>query len=150
MINLDESALGCGNFQRRSWSPSGSHHVEVTGQRLQGMHMVAAISSRGRSWFCVGSGNNNSATFLLFLLRLCKELDDECADWRQKVVVQLDNAAYHRSKQCMDAFASCAIPVFLQGPYSFRTAPVELVFAQVKKRNLLPDHPDLASRKSTA
>ena len=148
MINVDESALNCSNYQRRSWSPSGSHHVEVIGKRLQGTHMVAAISSKGRSWFSIGSGNNNSDTFLLYLMRLCKQLDDEAVDWREKVVVLLDNAAYHRSKQCIEAFSSCAIPVFLQGPYSFRSAPVEMVFAQVKRRNLLPTATGASSRNS--
>jgi transposase len=113
--------------------------VQTDSRRLSNIHIVAAISSKGRSWYVVGSGNNNSNTFLFFLLRLCKLLEDEATDWRSKVRMQLDNAAYHRSNATMGVISSCCIPTFFQGPYSFRSAPVEMVFGQVKKQDLLPD-----------
>jgi hypothetical protein len=112
VINVDESGINSTSYVHKSWSPVGSHHVEVAARRLNSYNVVAAISSKGRSWFVVGNGSNNSLTFLFFLLRVCAELQEECPEWRKKVLFQLDNAPYHRAKVCLDLFSRCAIPVF--------------------------------------
>ena len=71
VINIDESGINSTSYVHKSWSTVGSHHVEVDARRLNSYNVVAAISSKGRSWFVVGNGCNNSLTFLFFLLRVC-------------------------------------------------------------------------------
>jgi transposase len=112
IINVDESALSCSNYSQRSWTLRGVHHVATDRVRLNNYNVIAAVSTKNRSCFSVGNGSNNSSTFLYFLLGICFELQSVDADWRDKVVFQLDNAAYHRSKQCMALFLELNIPVF--------------------------------------
>ena len=44
--------------------------------------MIAAVSSDGNLMFTVNSGKNNSITFILFLIKLSKHLDESKPNWR--------------------------------------------------------------------
>ena len=137
IINIDESSISTTNYSRKSWSLKGIHSVSTDAIRLGNYNVIAAISSIGRSAFVVGNGSNNQLTFMYFLLGMCSLLAKEHPDWRNRVVFLLDNATYHKGKDCIELFQRLKLPVFFQGPYSFRTAPVEMVFSQIKKKQLV-------------
>ena len=98
--------------------------------------MIAAVSSRGRIWMTVNEGSNNSETVWCFMLKLIKVLHAENPHWRSTTRFLLDNATYHRSKVMMERYSEYQVPIMFLGPYSFNTAPVEKVFAQIKSGDL--------------
>ena len=60
--------------------------------------MIGAISSKGKTFFAINQGKNNSLTFLLFMLNLILELDSLDPDWRKTTTIMLDKASIHRAK----------------------------------------------------
>jgi hypothetical protein len=44
--------------------------------------MIGAISSKGRTFFSINQGKNNSSTFSLFIIDLIGHLDSNDPDWR--------------------------------------------------------------------
>jgi transposase len=100
--------------------------------------MIAAITSRGHTFFSINQGKNTSLTFLLFIVKLCKELDNQDFNWRASSILLLDNASIHRAKQSLTAFEQMGLPVMFLAPYSFKMAAVEKLFAVVKNRDLNP------------
>ena len=59
--------------------------------------------------------------------------------WRNRVVFYLDNARYHKSEYIKSKVEQFQIPVFYSGPYSFDAAPVEKLFAVLKRHDLNPE-----------
>jgi transposase len=100
--------------------------------------MIAAISTSGKMFFTINQGKNNSASFLYFIVKLCKRLDLEDPSWRTKLVLLLDNASIHRSRETMGYMKAFGIPLMFLAPYSFKMAAVEKLFAFVKNRDLNP------------
>jgi transposase len=107
--------------------------------------MIAAVSTAGRVFFTINQGKNNSTSFVYFLVKLCGRLDLEDPAWRTKLVLLLDNASIHRSRETLEYMKVFGIPVMFLAPYSFRMAAVEKLFSFVKNRDLNP----LAVRKYT-
>jgi hypothetical protein len=79
--------------------------------------MIAAVSSMGEFFFTVNQGKNTSATFLLFLFKLCQHLDSKNRYWRDDTVFMFDNAPYHKSKFSLQSFEELRLPVMYLGPY---------------------------------
>lgn len=102
------------------------------------MNLILAVSSKGRTWFQVNHGNNNSSTFLSFILRVCSSLQEFEKDWRLKCRFLVDNAQYHCSELVFRKLEELKIPFHLQGVYSWETAPCEKIFAQIKQKDLNP------------
>jgi transposase len=100
--------------------------------------MIAAITSQGHTFFTINQGKTTSLTFLLFIVKLCKELDNRDRDWRIRSTLLLDNASIHRAKQSLAAFEQMGLPIMFLAPYSFKMAAVEKLFAVVKNRDLNP------------
>ena len=63
------------------------------------MNIIAAVSNYGEVRMSINRGTTNSYSFLLFLTKLCETFDAENKGWRDKTVLMLDNAAYHRSSK---------------------------------------------------
>jgi transposase len=100
--------------------------------------MIAAVTSQGQTFFTVNQGKTTSLTFLLFIVKLCKELDGRDRNWRSTSTLVIDNASIHRAKQTLSAFEEMGLPVMFLAPYSFKMAAVEKLFAVVKNRDLNP------------
>ena len=49
--------------------------------------MIGAISSKGRTFFSINQGKNNSKTFSLFMLGLIEMLDSINSDWRKSTTI---------------------------------------------------------------
>mgnify|MGYP000046199486 CR=1 FL=1 len=51
----------------------------------------------------------------------------------------LDNAPYHKGCIFSESVKKMNLPLAFLGPYQFKMAPVELVFAYIKKFDLNPN-----------
>lgn len=74
----------------------------------------------------------------IFFHSLVRVLDKERADWREKSVVLLDNAAYHTSPHILKVFKELSIPILFTGPHSYDGAACELFFAAFKRADINP------------
>ena len=90
-------------------------------------------------------GITNSETFCLFLVKLVEHLDGQDIRWRERSVIMLDNANYHRSVPAWRVMDELRLPVLYLGPYHFRLAPVEMLFNYVKNHDLNPLHSSLVT-----
>ena len=54
-------------------------------------------------------------------------------------MILLDNAKWHTSPLMRHRLAKMGLPVIFSGPYSYSTAPVELVFSALKRGDLNPE-----------
>ncbi len=100
--------------------------------------MIAAISSKGCTYFSINQGKTSSLTFALFLIGLCEILDSRDPDWRKSCTLLLDNASMNRSEVTRTHFREFGLPIMYLAPYSFKMAAVEKLFAIVKNRDLNP------------
>lgn len=88
--------------------------------------------------FTVNQGKNNHLTFLYFILKLCRYLDERTPQWRATSVFLVDNASIHRSKATIKALEGFGVKIMFLAPYSFKMAAVEMLFGIVKNRDLNP------------
>jgi len=100
--------------------------------------LIAALCSTGELIYTANIGKTNRFTFGFFLSKLCSHLDGEDPNWREKTVILLDNASYHRSVQVLDQMRVLKLPVLFLGPYHFRMAPIEMAFNFIKNHDLNP------------
>lgn len=82
---------------RRGWGRSGQQLHSNNTFRLNRYNVIAAAASTGEVWFTVNNGYNTSQTIWAFILKLCLALQEADPDWRRHTVLQLDNAASHKS-----------------------------------------------------
>ena len=94
--------------------------------------LIAALDTAGRVYFSVNHSNTDSDVLLLFLRLLVLRLNDDTPDWMSDSVILLDNAKYHTSKETREALLKLGIPVIFSGPYSYSSAPIELMFSGLK------------------
>jgi transposase len=122
--------------RRKGWSKINEKALTVDTDRLPNLNIIAGISNFGEFFFTVNRGKTNSSTFKLYLLRLVQVLTEKDPSWREKTVLMLDNAPYHRSKVLMNFYKAFKLPVMFLGPYQFDMAPIEMFFSFLKGRDL--------------
>ena len=76
----------------------------------------------------------------IYLRQMVLKLDQEDADWTTNTVILLDNAPYHASESTINLMEGLKIPVLFTGPHSYDAAPIELLFAAFKSRDINPRH----------
>ncbi len=69
---------------------------------------------------------------LMFLRHLLEKLNEEEPDWKQKICILLDGARYHTSEAMRDYLRVMGICTFYSAPYSYDSAPIELLFGNLK------------------
>ena len=69
---------------------------------------------------------------LIFLLHLVKLLDVERPGWRNDTVIQLDGARYYTGSKVREYMRKLELQVIYSAPYSYSTAPIEMVFGALK------------------
>ena len=67
------------------------------------------------------------------------QLDKERPGWVESSTILLDNAPWHVNGVMKKRLARMELPVTFSGPYSYSTAPAELVFAALKLGDLNPE-----------
>jgi transposase len=138
IINVDESIIRSTDQRTRGWVRKGKRVFTSNALRLPQISMIGAISSKGKTFFAINQGKNNSLTFSLFMLNLIQELDSLDPDWRKTTTIMLDNASIHRAKATKAYFEAFGLPIMFLAPYSFKMAAVEKLFSFVKNRDLNP------------
>ena len=76
----------------------------------------------------------------IFLRKLVRRLDSEDPEWRDNTVILVDNAPYHTSESTINLMEGHRIPMLFTGPHSYDAAPIELLFAAFKSRDINPRH----------
>jgi transposase len=94
----DETAVRSRDQVGKGYSPRGVKPVQTQGGYRFGVNMVSAINNSGNSRFMLFSGKMNGRKFIEFLRRLSK-------GQKQKIMLILDNATYHKSAP-VKAFAA--------------------------------------------
>jgi len=86
----DETAIRSRDQVGKGYSKRGVKPIESQAGYRFGVNMVSAVNNSGNSRFMLFSGRMNSARFIEFLGRLLKNQS-------QKIILILDNAAWHKS-----------------------------------------------------
>ena len=76
---------------------------------------------------------------LIFLLHLVKLLDVERPGWKDNTVLLLDGARYHMGARVREHMRKLELQVIWSAPYSYSTAPIEMVFGALKTGELNPE-----------
>lgn len=71
IINIDESTLYETDTRNKGWSIKGGKNRLDGSQRLKNFNIIAGVGSKGEFFYSVNQGNNNTQTFILFLIKLC-------------------------------------------------------------------------------
>jgi hypothetical protein len=81
------------------------------------MNMIIGVASTGELFYTVNRGRTNQHSFLYFLCKLTKVLDQIDRAWRYTTVLVLDNAPYHRSRDVVAKYEALKLPIMFLGPY---------------------------------
>lgn len=98
--------------------------------------LIAAVDNQGRIYASMLQANSDNETFGLFLRKLVQTLDYEEKKWRSNTVLVWDGAGYHTSPSTKNFLRDQQVPTVTLGPYSYLTAPCELLFQALKMKKL--------------
>ncbi len=76
---------------------------------------------------------------LAFLQHLSAKLDEESPGWRAETIILLDGARYHTGEEIREYIHKMQLQVVWSAPYSYSTAPIELLFGGLKFGELNPE-----------
>ena len=85
---------------------------------------------------------------LVFLIYLVKQLDLEIPSWREETIILLDGARYHTGSKIREYLRKLEIEVIWSAPYSYSTAPIELLFGALKFGELNKDNKETGKKVS--
>ena len=136
----DETAVRSRDQVGRGYSKRGIKPVQTQGGYRFGVNMVSAINNSGNSRFMLFSGKMNGRKFIEFLRRLIK-------NQRQKIVLIIDNATYHKSVLVKAYAAKHAdkIELIFLPPYAPEINPDEYLNNALKQK--LNHRPKAKSQK---
>ena len=120
VINIDETWLPCTDFRRTCWNTRDNTNSQPDQVISQRVNMIAAISSEGESWLALTQCNTNEDVMQMFLSRLASVLTQQYGViWRERVVIVMDGASYHRSAETRKCIGHLQMKVVLSAPYSY-------------------------------
>ena len=146
VINIDETWLNETNFTRRTWAPKGGSCNMPLRAVTPRLSMITAIDTEGQVWFALAHANTDSNMIALFLHYLAAALDSESPGWQKDTYFLWDNATYHSSAETRAVVSKLRLKVIWSGPYSYDSAPVELLFGNLKLGELNPEHQPTGKR----
>ena len=76
---------------------------------------------------------------MVFFRHLILQLDEERPGWREDTIILLDGARYHTGEGIREYLHKMQLQVIWSAPYSYATAPIELLFGGLKLGELNPD-----------
>ena len=139
IINVDETFLNVADLRYMKWRKKG----ETNSMRERNIDplikVLAGISIDGDVYMAMSQVNTDSDTFCLFMQKLVAKLQTEDPNFRERTILQLDSADYHRSETTRNFLANNNIKTVLGGVYGYMLAPCELFFAGMKRGNLNPN-----------
>ena len=139
IINVDESWLNGTRFIRRMWVPSNGAGTFTDKQVAPRISLISALDTDGNIWFSLTQTNTDADVMTTFLRYLSRQLDLEFPGWQEDSYILLDNATWHSNTVMKERLARMSLPIIFSGPYSYSTAPIEMVFAALKLGDLNPE-----------
>ena len=139
IINVDETWLNQTRFVRKMWVPSDGASTVRDKQVQPRISLIAALDTEGLVWCALTQANTDTDVMTLFLRYLVRRLDLESPGWQENSVILLDNAAWHINPVMKQRLARMQLPIIYSGPYSYSTAPIELMFGALKLGDLNPN-----------
>ena len=136
VINVDESWISETDFSRRMWCPVTAAATVTERAVIPRLALLAALDTDGQVYFALTHAVTDSEVISLFLAHLARMLDAEQPGWRDQAILLLDGARYHVSAETRSVIRKLQLPCMFSGPYSFSTAPIELLFAGLKTGEL--------------
>jgi len=113
------------------------------------LSLIAALDTDGRVYFTLTHANTNSDVMLVFMRHLMMQLDREDPDWKKKTVFLLDGARYHTSDEMREYLRKMELRIIYSGPYSYSSAPIELLFGGLKLGELNQNREPTGKKVST-
>ena len=139
VMNVDESWLNETTFTRKIWCPSNAPATITQRTVAPRLSLIAALDTEGRVYFSLTQATTDSDVMLVFLRHLKQRLDQEDVDWASKTIILLDGARYHTSELMREYLRKLQLQVVFSAPYSYQSAPIELLFSQLKLGELNPE-----------
>ena len=94
--------------------------------------LIAGLDTEGNVYYSLSQTNTDTDMMMLFMRHLLRRLDEEAADWRDNTIFLFDGARYHTGEEMKMYFRKMEIKVIYSGPYSYTSAPIELLFGALK------------------
>jgi hypothetical protein len=137
---IDETWLGMSDFRRRKWQVPGTTNSVGKLAIAPRITMILGIDSTGNVYYSLAQANSNSSMMEIYFRELVVILDRDKPSWRNNLVILVDGASYHQSKEFKTVAAKLRLPFMLFGPHSYDTSPCELFFASFKSLDINPRH----------
>jgi transposase len=100
--------------------------------------MIVGLDNSGEVYLSLVQGNSNSKIMEIFFHNLCRKLEKENPNFRENLVLLLDNAAYHTCPATLAVIKKLKLQVLFTDPNSYLAAPIELLFGAFKSRDINP------------
>jgi len=150
ILNIDESWLNETNFTRKMWCPPQSPATVQTRPISYRIALIAALDTEGCIYYSLTQANTDQNVMMVFLEYLVEQLDLTRPSWRDDTVLLLDGARYHTGSAVREYLRKLELDVIWSGPYSYSTAPIEMVFGALKFSELNPDRKPTGKRVSAS
>ena len=121
------------------WVPADGAGTVTDKQVAPRLSLISALDTSGRVWAALTQANTNGDIMVMFLRYLVRQLERDDPLWADKTTILLDNAAWHRNPVIKERLAKMQLPIMYSGPYSYSTAPIELLFSALKLGELNPE-----------
>ena len=139
ILNVDESWVSSTNFTRMLWAPSQTPATMRAKPISYRISLIAALDTEGNIYYSLTQANTDQNVMMVFLIHLVEQLDLARPSWKDDTVLLLDGARYHTGSKVREYLRKLELQVIWSGPYSYSTAPIEMVFAALKFGELNPD-----------
>ena len=146
IINIDETWLDSGDYLRRCWQRKGVSNTNPVKKVSPRITLIVAVDTLGNIYSSLLQSNSDGDTMTLFMTELIKTLDYQDRLWRSNSVIMWDNASYHEADEVLLLLREQNVPTLFLGPYSYRMAPAEMVFAALKVQKLNKDQAPLGKK----
>ena len=140
ILNFDESWIDHMDCRYRKWGLIGSPNSISKKQVHPRVTMIMAIDTLGNLYSSYTQVNTDSLVISMYLRELVKQLDKDRPKWRDNTVVLLDNAKWHTAGLVLDTMSELRVPVMFLPPHAYKVAPIEMLFAAIKAKDLNPAH----------
>jgi len=139
ILNIDESWLNEASFTRMIWCPPSTPATVTARSISYRISLIAALDTEGCIYYALTQANTDQNVMMIFLIHLVNQLDEERSGWRDDTIILLDGARYHTGSLVREYMRKLELQVIWSGPYSYSTAPIEMVFGALKFGELNPN-----------
>lgn len=137
-IWIDETSFNQNHLKLRSWVHAKGEEKVIKPYNSDSIACMAALTDEGQFLCKLRKGTNKEVQFIDFFLDLVqwlrKHLKQKYTQYRRKLVVCMDNASIHLTKEVEEAFKCLGVVALTLPPYTPEYNPIENVFALFKHK----------------